>query len=250
MDNYKIASNSTVSLCFVGDLHYGSPQFDEDFFEYWIQNIKRLKNNRRIYIMGDCCELGTKRVSNSAFQQKTDVNDQKQFVLDMFEPFKDDIVVYHDSNHENRIKKEFDYDLARDIARELCVEYCKGINIDTFSINGSSYTVDTAHGKGSASRRDLIISKLIRDCAKIDAQIHARGHLHHCLEFVDYYRGNKGLNKKYYLCTGSFLKYSGYAQEMQLNEVSPAYPIMNINKNGKIKTTIVDSLDLELNGGV
>ena len=244
MKSYKIKSNETVSILPLSDLHVGSSQFNEEFFDEWIKMARRTKN-KRIYCLGDMIEFSAKRVGDSAYNQCMSPNEQMDFVVDKLSEFKDDIVVYHDSNHENRIKKEFDYDLARDIARELGVEYCKGINIDTFTVNGSTYTVDTAHGKGSASRRDLIISKLIRDCMKINSQIHARGHLHHCLEFVDYYRGNKGLEKKYYLCTGSFLKYTGYAQEMQLNEVSPAYPIMNINKNGKIKTTIVDSLDLE-----
>ena len=114
-----------------------------------------------------------------------------------------------------------------------------------FTINSKSINVSTAHGKGSASRRDLIFGKLLRDTAKIDADIFARGHLHHSLNFTDYYKSKNGLERKYYLCTGSFLKYSGgYAEEMQLNEVSPAYQILNINRNQKISITEVDSLDV------
>lgn len=245
MDSYNIRSNETVSLCFVGDIHCGSQQFDGDFFEYWIQNMKRT-TNKRIYVMGDCLEAATKRLGNSSFRQEIDVNDQRQFIVETLEQFSDDIVVYHDGNHENRLSKEFDFDIAKDMARELGVPYCKGANIDTFTVNGKEYNVSTAHGKGSASRRDLIIGKLLRDTAKIDATIYARGHLHHSLNFTDYYKSKNGLERKYYLCTGSFLKYSGgYAQEMQLNEVSPAYQILNINRNQKIQITEVDSLDYE-----
>lgn len=244
MDEYNIKSNETVSLCFVGDIHCGSQQFDEEFFEYWIQNMKRIKN-KRIYVMGDCLEAASKSVGNSAFRQVMDVNDQRNFIIDAFKPFSEDIVVYHNANHENRLSKEFDYDIAKDMARELGVSYCKGSNLDTFIVNGKEYNVSTAHGKGSASRRDLIIGKLLRDTAKIEANIYARGHLHHSLNFTDYYQTKNGLERKYYLCTGSFLQYSGgYAETMQLNEVSPAYQILNINRNQKISITEVDSLDV------
>ena len=247
MDNYKIKSNETISLCFVGDIHCGSSQFDSDFFEYWIQNMKRT-TNKRIYVMGDCLEAASKHVANSSFRQEIDVNDQRQFIVEALEPFSDDIVIYHSGNHEARLSKEFDFDIAKDMARELGVPYSKGSHIDTFTVNGKEYNVNTAHGKGSASRRDLIIGKLLRDTAKIDATIFARGHLHHSLSFTDYYKSKNGLERKYYLCTGSFLQYSGgYAEEMQLNEVSPAYQILNINRNQKIQITEVDSIDIHNN---
>lgn len=245
--DYKIKSNETISLCFVGDIHCGSSQFDSDFFEYWIQNMKRTKN-KRIYVMGDCLEAASKHIANSSFRQEIDVNDQRQFIVEALEPFSDDIVIYHSGNHEARLSKEFDFDIAKDMARELGVTYSKGSYIDTFTVNGKEYNVNTAHGKGSASRRDLIIGKLLRDTAKIDATIFARGHLHHSLSFTDYYKSKNGLERKYYLCTGSFLQYSGgYAEEMQLNEVSPAYQILNINRNQKIQITEVDSIDIHNN---
>ena len=248
MDNsYKIKSNETISLCFVGDIHCGASQFDSDFFEYWIQNMRRT-TNKRIYVMGDCLEAASKHIANSSFRQEIDVNDQRQFIIEALEPFSDDIVIYHSGNHEARLSKEFDFDIAKDIARELGVPYSKGSYIDTFTVNGKEYNVNTAHGKGSASRRDLIIGKLLRDTAKIDATIFARGHLHHSLSFTDYYKSKNGLERKYYLCTGSFLQYSGgYAEEMQLNEVSPAYQILNINRNQKIQITEVDSIDIHNN---
>lgn len=247
MDNYRIKSNETISLCFVGDIHCGSSQFDSDFFEYWIQNMKRT-TNKRIYVMGDCLEAASKHIANSSFRQEIDVNDQRQFIVEALEPFSDDIVIYHSGNHEARLSKEFDFDIAKDMARELGVPYSKGSYIDTFTVNGKEYNVNTAHGKGSASRRDLIIGKLLRDTAKIDSTIYARGHLHHSLNFTDYYKSKNGLERKYYLCTGSFLQYSGgYAEEMELNEVSPAYQILNINRNQKIQITEVDSIDIHNN---
>lgn len=98
MDEYKIKSNETVSILPLSDLHVGSSQFNEEFFEEWIKMARRTKN-KRIYCLGDMIEFGAKRVGDSAYNQCMSPNDQMDFVVDKLSEFKDDIVFFTNGNH-------------------------------------------------------------------------------------------------------------------------------------------------------
>ena len=98
-NQYALSSNETVNIIAIGDFHIGSSEFNYEFFDYMLKQIKKLKN-RRIYLMGDLLESASKSVGN----------------------------------HEARLIKEFDFNVVADIARELgCKWYNQ--NIDTFKIN-------------------------------------------------------------------------------------------------------------------
>ena len=197
-------------------------------------------------ISGDMLEASSKSVANSAFKQSMDLNEQREYIIDLLYPFKDDIVIYHQGNHSFRLSKDYDYDIAKDMARELEVPYSMGGHIDKFKVNGKNYSIYTHHGKGSASRRDLAIGKIIRDTNKISANIFMVGHLHHAMVYKDYIKSSNGLEPRYYVYGGAFLNYkSSYADQMALNEVPPAFLIGNISKNHKIKWTEVDRIEWE-----
>ena len=246
MDEYKLRSNQSLSIIPFTDAHVGASTCDYEFLEYWKKVVKRIKGHKRIYCLGDMLEASAKHIGNSAFKQQMDLNEQREYIIDLLYPFKEDIIVYHTGNHSIRLSKEFDYDISKDIARELDVPYSMGGNLDKFNVNGKTYTIYTHHGKGSASRRDLAIGKIIRDTNKINADIYMVGHLHHAMVFKDYVKTSNGLDPKYYVYGGAFLQYkSSYAEQMALNEVPPAFLIGNISKNKKIKWTEIDRLEWE-----
>lgn len=139
-DNYRLKNNEVVTIIPVGDVHIGSSQFNEEFFEYWESIVSKIKKNRRIYLMGDLLESASKTVGNSAFSTNMSVNDQKEYLIDILSPLKKDIVVYVIGNHENRISNEFNFDMVGDIARELGIESGHQY-FDSFQINGEIFDV-------------------------------------------------------------------------------------------------------------
>ena len=90
-NEYALSSNETINIIPIGDFHIGSSQFNYEFFDYMLKQVKKLKN-RRIYLMGDLLESASKNVGNSAFSTHMTLEEQKEYLLDRIEPFKEDII--------------------------------------------------------------------------------------------------------------------------------------------------------------
>ena len=233
-NQYALSSNETVNIVPLGDFHIGSSEFNYEFFDYMLKQIKKLKN-RRIYLMGDLLESASKSVGNSSFHTHMSLEEQKAFLLENLEPFKDDIIGLCVGNHEARLIKEFDFNVVADIARELgCKWYNQ--NIDTFKVNEHTIDVFTRHGKGTSGQRHLSMGKLERATNNIQADIYLEGHNHRLLAWNKFYIDKEGLHRKYYGYTGAFLTYGGsYAEAQYLDVEPPAYQTISINKNKRIK---------------
>ena len=236
MNNYNIKSNESVSILPLSDLHVGSQQFNEDFFDDWIKMAERT-TNKRIYCLGDLIEFSSKKVGDSAFSQNINPNDQMDYVVDKLEPLKNDIIYFTDGNHCQRATKEFQLDVAKIMADRLGVPYSHGF-IDTFKVNGKEYVVNGSHGNTTSGRRDLSIGAIIRGTKDIESDFYLRGHNHRLLYYYDFVNTNEGLKKKHYCYTGSFLNYAGsYAEKAGLNPLPAGYMVININRNHKVKIT-------------
>ena len=75
-DQYALSSNETVNIIPIGDFHIGSTEFNYEFYDYMLRQIKKLKN-RRIYLMGDLLESASKKVGNSSFHTHMTLEEQK-----------------------------------------------------------------------------------------------------------------------------------------------------------------------------
>ena len=238
MNSYKIKSNKTVSIFPLSDLHVGSSQFNEDFFDEWLKTAKKTKN-KRIYCLGDMIEFASKKVGDSAYNQCMNPNEQMDYVVEKLEPLQNDIIYFTDGNHCQRGSKEFGLDLGKLMADRLEVKYTHGF-IDEFQVNNKIFTVNGSHGNTSNARRDLSIGGIIRATKGIESDFFLRGHNHRLLYSYDFVNTADGLKKKHYCYTGSFLNYYGsYAEKTGLNPLPAGYMIININKNHKVKVTEV-----------
>lgn len=230
---YALQSNEQINIIPIGDLHIGSQQFNQEFYQHLLETIKKQKN-RRIYLMGDLLESASKHVGNSSYNTNMSLDEQKEYLLKTLLPYKDDIIGYCIGNHEARLIKDYDYNIVKDISRELeCKWYNQ--NIDSFRINEHTIDIFTRHGKGASGKRHLAMGKLERGTQHIQADIYLEGHNHRCMNWNNLYIDKEGLHRKYYGYTGSFLNYNGYADSMYLPIEPPAYQTISINKNRKIK---------------
>ena len=169
-NQYALSSNETVNIIAIGDFHIGSSEFNYEFFDYMLKQIKKLKN-RRIYLMGDLLESASKNVGNSSFHTHMSLEEQKEFLLKSLGPFQEDIIGICVGNHEARLIKEFDFNVVADIARELGCQWYNQ-NIDRFKINEHTIDVFTRHGKGTSGQRHLSMGKLERSTNNIQADIY------------------------------------------------------------------------------
>ena len=233
-NEYALSSNETVNIIPLGDFHIGSSEFNYEFFDYMLKQIKKLKN-RRIYLMGDLLESASKHVGNSSFHTHMSLEEQKESLLESLGPFQEDIIGVCVGNHEARLIKEFDFNVVADIARELGCQWYNQ-NIDRFKINEHTIDVFTRHGKGTSGQRHLSMGKLERSTNNIQADIYLEGHNHRLLSWNKFYVDKTGLHRKYYGYSGAFLNYGGsYAESMYLDVEPPAYQTISINKNKRIK---------------
>ena len=73
---YALTSNETVNIIPIGDFHIGAAQFNYEFYEHMLRQIKKLKN-RRIYLMGDLLESASKKEGNSSYHTHITLEKQK-----------------------------------------------------------------------------------------------------------------------------------------------------------------------------
>lgn len=239
--SYKLRGTSTVTIIPISDLHVGSEQFNEDYFEFSLDVIDRVSGEKRIYLAGDLVEAASKHVGNASFKTEMPLDEQIDYVVEKLSPYKNDIVSSCIGNHEARLSKEFDLDVNKIIGRALGIPTGNQF-LDVFKINGQDFTVYTAHGKGSSAHFYTAQSKMIRDTQHIMADLLMHGHNHRCGHFtqpilVPTPEGRSKVFRKHYVFTGSYLRYNGYAEAMLLPILPEAFIHLNINKDLRIKST-------------
>ncbi|OPY26905.1 MAG: Calcineurin-like phosphoesterase superfamily domain protein [Methanobacterium sp. PtaU1.Bin242] len=256
--DYTLKGKDKLYILPLGDIHLGSPECNLDYLDYWRDMVQRIRNPKRIYLMGDLIETASKKVGNGAYKQQFDVNEQINIICDFLEPLKDDIVFSCHGNHDFlRISKEFDLNVSRLIADRLG---CDSGNqcLDTFNINDTDFTVYANHGKGTNAYAHLAQGKIQRETQNIQASLYLQGHNHRLDFFSVPVRTVDGLNRKYYAFTGSFLNYGedSYPSQMFLPVLPPAFQFITVDKNlnlwdiaYRLDQRRPDLLDVFLKGG-
>lgn len=236
-DSYTLKEKEILYILPIGDIHLGSEDCNLDFLDYWKDTTKRIKNPKRIYLMGDLVEAATKKLANSSYRQIMSLDDQIDQTIEFFKPLSDDIVFSCMGNHEIRLSKDYDLDIMRLIANGLGCPYGNQY-LDTFSVNGKPLTVYVSHGKGSSMYHYTAESKIIRDTQTINSNIYIQGHNHRCGHFSIPTRNHDGLKRKHYVFSGAFLGYGGYADAMQLPILPEAFIQLRVNKDVNIRPEI------------
>lgn len=231
---YKLKSKQTLNIVPIGDFHIGSAEFQEEFFQQMLKKVKTLPR-KRIYLMGDCLDVATKRVADSAFTSNMSVNEQREYLIKSLKPLKKDIVCYCQGNHEARLNKEFGYNIVKDICRELDIPFVNQ-NIDTFKVNDFDFSIFTRHGKGFSSKKHLAMGKLERATEHIVADMYLEGHNHRLCWWDQFKWYPEGYKRVYYGYTGHFLSYEGYADAQYLQMEPPGWQLITLNKNRLVKS--------------
>lgn len=235
-DSYRLKGTSKVYIIPIGDIHVGSEQFHQEYFEHALDTIDSIKAEKRIYLMGDLLEAASKQVGNASFKTDRSLDQQIDYIIKTLKPYKKDIIYSCIGNHCARLSKDYDLDVMKIIGKSLDIPTGNS-TIDSFKINQEEVNVYVAHGKGSAAHAHTAQGKMLRETQAIEADIYLQGHCHRLDFFSQPIRTHTGIKRKYYAFTGAFLKYNGYPAAMQLPILPEAFQLLSVNKDHIVRST-------------
>jgi len=210
-----------AEVVFLGDSHFGSPQFDQARFLSMIDYC--LKHSIYVFLMGDMIELATRHsVGGGVYEQEFNGQSQHEQMVEWLTPLakKGLILGLHQGNHEERVYKESGVNISKAMARELKIPYLGDACWNTFKVGGETYSIYSLHGRTGSKFDGTALLALERLAAPFHADLVAMGHAHKCISssilMQKVHKGRVVEHKKHLLITGSYLKYGGYAQTFGL----------------------------------
>lgn len=217
-----IGKKDYAEVVFLGDCHFGSPQFDKPRFLGMIDYC--FKNNIYVFLMGDLIEMATRdSVGAGVYEQESIGQSQYETMVDWLTPLakKNLILGSLTGNHEERVYKMTGVDIGKLIARELGVKYLGNACWNIFKIGKQNYSIYGLHGRTGSRFDGTALLALERISVSFFADLVVMGHTHKLISStVLTQRIEKGLvkeHKKTLLITGSYLKYDGgYGQTIGL----------------------------------
>jgi predicted phosphodiesterase len=211
-----------AEVIFIGDCHYGSPQFDQPRFLAMLDYC--LKNSMYVFLMGDLIEMATRySIGAGVYEQTAHGQSQHEQMVDWFRPLADKKLILGtlNGNHEDRVYKATGINVAKQFARELNVKYLGDACWNTFRVGKQTYSIYSLHGRTGSRFDGTALLALERISVSFFADLVVMGHTHKLISStVLTQRIENGLvreHKKTLLITGSYLKYDGgYGQTIGL----------------------------------
>lgn len=232
MLEFNLKRNERLNLYFIGDLHIGHVNFNEDLFHKFLTTFKEDKNDKLLFLLGDLVDNGSTNIG-WADNDKT-VNECVDYLVEYLKPFNDYICISHFGNHEARISKNFKFDLGESIAKRLEVPYSRNDYFTTILINDKLFTIYTKHGNKFSKSKELFMKNTMNDLNNsIDAHLYAVGHAHY-LDFKKKYFvfNNHDVRIKAYVSIGNFLKYwDSYAHDGGKDYMPCGFQIVSVDKD-------------------
>lgn len=211
-----------AEVVFIGDCHYGSPQFDKPRFLAMVDYC--VKNNIYVLLMGDLIEMATRdSVGAGVYEQEQIGQSQYEQMIAWLKPLADKKLILGTlaGNHEERVYKSTGINIGKMFARELNTKYLGDACWNSFKVGSQHYTIYSLHGRTGSRFDGTALLALERISTSFFCDLIVMGHAHKMISSsVIIQRVVNGLvceHKKTLLITGSYLKYDGgYAQTVGL----------------------------------
>lgn len=211
-----------AEVVFLGDCHFGSPQFDRPRFMAMLDYC--LKNKIYVFLMGDLIEMATRdSVGAGVYEQEYIGQSQYEQMIDFLQPLADKKLILGtlNGNHEERAYKSTGVNIGKMFARELKVPYLGDACWNRFKVGKQIYSIYSLHGRTGSRFDGTALLALERISTSFFCDLVVMGHAHKLItSSVIIQKLDHGLvkeHKKTLLITGSYLKYDGgYAQTVGL----------------------------------
>lgn len=226
----------------ISDVHYGNRYCNEEYFEFVMDWCWENRENVFLLTNGDLMECASDSRYGSADQIYNE-DEQFEYMVNTFERFadKDRLLGMVRGNHENRIRKRTNFDITKQLARQLNVNYYEsGVALELkireqrqrrFQL----YDMYMIHGKTSSKT----LSYKVKKCADlknvIEAELYCMGHVHELFhQKQEHFRidRGRGVHKPIHIIlTGSYLDYGGYGQEGGYSPSAIGSPKIKLHTN-------------------
>lgn len=211
-----------ASVMFIGDCHYGSPQFDKPRFLEMLKYCN--KHKMYVFLMGDLIETATRySVGAGVYEQEFNGESQYEQMLEWLKPLakKKLIIGLLNGNHEDRVYKETGINISKAFARELDVPFLGDACWNRFKVGRQIYTIYSLHGRSGSRFDGTALLALERISTSFFADMVVQGHAHKTINSIVLIQrvsfGTVKEHKKHLVITGSYLKYDGgYGQTIGL----------------------------------
>jgi len=209
----------------LGDLHIGSKFTDYRFLSATFSYIA--DNGLYVLGMGDYLQFETKTSVGDKFE--CDLSNEEQIDWFTKRAKKVKLIGLLSGNHDGgRSSKDASVNIVKVMADNLETEFLEDFGIIVVQMKNISYTICAWHGHGSASTDYGVYKKMlaVRDKKFRDADLYLQAHYHRFKKFPEQVffalPRNKHkiiMEKQYFFDTGSFQKYSTYADRFNLAPV-------------------------------
>ena len=213
-----------AEVMWIGDCHYGSPQFDEPRFIKMLDFC--LKNKVYVFLMGDLIEMATRNsVGAGVYEQSNNGQSQYEQMVSWLRPLAEAklLVGFHQGNHEERVYKDTGVNISKMMARELHIPYLGDACWSRFKVGTQSYSIYSLHGRSGARFDGTSLLALERISTSFFCDLICMGHAHKMIsstviiQVIDLKTKTVKEHKKTLVITGSYLKYdNSYASAVGL----------------------------------
>jgi hypothetical protein len=219
----------------IGDVHYGNPMFSKHHLIRAI-NFVGAAPNRKTILTGDLAECVIKTSKGDLSTQKHRVQEQYEYIRDIFMPIRGHILGITQGNHEWRIDDVAQMDLCDMWSKDWGCPYGKEELLTKISFGSGnarmrdahySYFIYATHGYGGARTKGAKNVKVERSSHQVHADVYIMSHDHdasiqegsylipHTRTYTDKATGFKvgsmvSTDKKL-VKTNAYLKRGGYA---------------------------------------
>jgi len=171
-----------AEVVFIGDAHYGSPQFDQGRFLGMLEYC--LKNRVSVLLMGDLLETATRHsVGAGVYEQKEIPQSQHEQMVEWLKPLADKGLILGalTGNHEERIYKACGVNITKAMCRELGFRYLGDACWNVFKVGGQNYSIYSLHGRTGSRFDGTALLALERISTSFFCDLVSMGHRRECV---------------------------------------------------------------------
>jgi len=230
---YK-GEHEEIILCPIGDLHIGSPHFDQKALEKDFKFIDENRDRCRIIITGDLAETALKdSVGAGVYEQDQMAQQQILKAKSLFWDYRDLIDGVVTGNHEQRVYNRSGIDLTLFFCELLGIteKYLRYQGVIKYAWNKRCYNVAVWHGAGGGTTPGAAMNRLQKQAETVFADVYLMGHVHRrqahtkMIYVPDPYNNKMKLVKQVFVVTGSALTHeNSYAEEKGLAPTEMGFP--------------------------
>jgi predicted MPP superfamily phosphohydrolase len=218
-------SNEKFNLFLIGDIHVGNLGCDLKLLKKVLKSIKETENSY-ILGMGDYCECITPKDKRYDIhtQDRKILTPKEQYdkIIDLFSPFKGQIIGLLEGNHEASLDKYNSHRITEELAKDLDTVnlgysaftdlHFKKIDENGKRLKTTMYTIYATHGTGSGRFKGAKVNRLEQLAQWNESDMYFGAHTHELITWHDIRNKKRGKRKvediRIYGITGSFL--TGY----------------------------------------